>query len=943
MKKSLSFILSFVMIISTLFSVPLYAFADGETEGTCGDNATWEYNVSTKTLTISGTGAISDFGWDSPAPWNTFKDEIKTVNISQGITSTGTLSFRQLSVLVNVSLPNSLETIGRYSFSECSSLESLSIPNNVTYIRDYSFKECVALSSIIIPSSVKTIGDSAFKGCSVLTEVTLSSGLKKMKNAFVDCVALTNVFIPDTVTSIDGSFAGCINLSRIDVDGNNGVYSSIDGILYNKDKTEILLYPKNSEIVDYVVPDTITAINSYAFADYSKIKSIIIPNSVTSIGKFAFRDCVNLISVTLPNGIDCIEEYTFDGCKKLKSIEIPDSVTNIGDCAFMGCEELSNILLPNGLKTIGGSAFRQCRSLTQITIPASVESLGGAVFIFCDNLSRINVDENNSVYSSIDGILYNKEKTELILFPVKSDVTDIELPDTITNLPSEVFRGNTVIKRVKLPKGITTITDLMFDGCTSLSSVMIPDSITSIGMSAFSGCTSLSRITIPNSVTSFGYQAFEDCNKLVLIEYTGTKEQWNSYPEEFLNTYVIKNAVISCTDGFIYDESLYYVDNNAIYTADKSKLIMLLKTNEEKEFDIPSGVKTITDGAFENSDVEVITCPETIENIEKGALKGQNVRLVNFSDEIKAIDPEAMNSETLAVVYENTITKKALEANNFENIVSIEMAKASDTTPKLMRAASGRIQTTTGTRYAYTANYIRPAVLIRHNGTVVSNNSNDNDSNFTKKYTNNKYAGKATIVIAGKNKYKGLGRNVHFHIYYNSSNYAITLSNTSYNYNGKVNKPSVTVKTPDGKKASGYTVKYDNSSAVGTHTVSVVFNNDLDGKSSGIPHNSGTVYSYYIVYPAKPVLKKPKKGKKSFTVRWRQAKDISCYQIQYSTNKNFSNANTVTVYNAKATSKKIGKLKGKKRYYVRIRTYKNISGRYYYSPWSNRKSVKTKK
>ena len=212
-----------------------------------------------------------------------------------------------------------------------------------------------------------------------------------------------------------------------------------------------ILYDGTAEITDYHGSDeTLT------------IPSVIDDHTVTSIGEFAFRGCTSLTSVTIPN-----------------------SVTSIGDRAFKGCTSLTSITIPNSVTYIGSGAFNNCTSLTSVTIPNSVTSIGWRAFHYCTSLTKINIDSESNCYSSENGVLFNKDKTELIQYPIGKIETEYLIPNSVTS-----------------------IGDIAFRGCTSLTSVTIPNSVTSIGSTAFANCTSLTSITIPNSIISIGQQAF---------------------------------------------------------------------------------------------------------------------------------------------------------------------------------------------------------------------------------------------------------------------------------------------------------------------------------------------------------------------------------------------------------------------------------------------------
>ena len=230
---------------------------------------------------------------------------------------------------------------------------------------------------------------------------------------------------------------------------------------------------------------------NYGWRDFREdIKNVNIDTGITTISNGAFDSCVNIVSVKIPNSVKLIDSGAFAECYSLTNVTIPNSVEEISNGAFWDCVSLENIEIPNGVKTIGDSAFGACQGLKSVKIPSSVDEIGANSFSFCTSLVEVHVDEGNPSYCSEDDVLFNKEKSCLICYPIgKSDA------------------------RYVVPDGVTEIADCAFADSSNLIEIQIPKSVTYIDFSAFADCDRLSDVYYEGNETEWSAIIIDDNNE----------------------------------------------------------------------------------------------------------------------------------------------------------------------------------------------------------------------------------------------------------------------------------------------------------------------------------------------------------------------------------------------------------------------------------------------
>lgn len=368
-----------------------------------------------------------------------------------------------------------------------------------------------------------------------------------------------------------------------------------ENLTWALENDETLIISGTGAMTDY---DSAEAVPWYS--EYESIKTVIIEDTVSSIGNFAFASSA------------------------ISSVTIGSGVTKIGKSAFRGCEFLTEISIPEGVSEIGEFAFSYTR-LINITIPSSVSVIKDQAFSYCSSLTDITVDSANASYCDVEGVLFNKNQTTLIQFPVGKAKSSYTVPETVTTIGNSAFEFCSGLASIVLPSNLTKIGNRAFYSCSTLDSISIPNSVTTIGDSAFQNCTFLKSIVIPDSVTSLGEFAFSSCRLLerAVVGKNVTEIKKNTFANcSALTSVSLPDGITTFSEkAFYYCRALESIDLPAelvtigvyaFYFCDSLKSVIIPENVEQvskesfnycfalETISFPAGITTVKERAFGN-------------------------------------------------------------------------------------------------------------------------------------------------------------------------------------------------------------------------------------------------------------------------------------------------------------------------------------------------------
>lgn len=653
--------------ITAFLAIPAWAAGEEVTSGSCGDALIWTLDPGAGTLTISGSGEMTNWGLDDNPPWYDNRGTVRSVIVGDGVTS-----------------------IGSRAFYGCGSLTSVSLPDSVTEVGERAFGSCVRLQQITLPDSVTVLGIGAFQGCRALTEVGLPQRLETVPvSLFEGCSSLPTVELPDSVTEIGQSaFKNCHTLKSIRLSQNLRTIGE-DAFIFCYD------------LASLEVPEGVTSIGRSAFSYCEALASVELPGSITTMGEEIFYQS-ELLETAGPVGSGCdiqfgwtdkIPAHAFESCYSLRAVELPQGLQEIGEEAFLWCP-LTELVIPEGVTTIGSHAFYNCK-LTSLVLPGTLGEPERDTFSGTFSTA-------GPVGGDYDIQMGWNETIPASAFNDFRKVTQVVVPEGVTTIGEGAFRWCGELTDLQLPQSLTTIGGSAFRECSSLKEVVIPENVTTIGDNAFYECESLTSVTMPaevyheqNGQMVPGCSSFSGCTGVTEVRLTGH----GTIPEYTYGTPVYKEATavrVEIADGItaIGDGAFYWCKGlTAVIIPDSVTSIgsrAFYGCTALAEAELPARLSHIGSRAFEScsSLTGTLTLPATVRTIGDGAFQ--------FCD---GLTGELVIPDGVSVIGDNTFREcTGLEAIVLPDSVTTigQWAFTDDTSVKRLELGMGLEQVESG-------------------------------------------------------------------------------------------------------------------------------------------------------------------------------------------------------------------------------------------------------
>lgn len=591
-----------------------------------------------------------------------------------------------------------------------------------------------------------------------------------------------------------------------------------------------------------------------------------------------FEPYINDIEeIYMQSGIGNVGDNAFRGITFLRSVTISDTASSIGKNAFYGDNLLEEITIPDSVAEIKEKAFGYCSNATKLSIGKSLNSITPDVFYECRKIETIGVDEENETFSVLDNILYNKDKTRVVLCPMAYS-KKVTLPDSVEVIGERAFEGCNYIPEIELNEGLKRMEYECLGFCYGLKSITLPQSLEKIDSRAFY-FDYVNNITIPANVNSIGFMAFAGINDLTLT-FEGSVPEFvpndeGEYRIVALNSVV--DIMYGCTVEGWTEEAFEKFENNTI------------RLHAHHDFTEESVAPTCTETGIEPSYV-CSDCGNRYAD-EEGLQLIEDYEAWK-QDEANIIPANGHDYGSWQMAKCPTCVKEGKICRICEVCTDVEYRNASVLPHEISKVLS-----------------LQPTFAAA--GNIEYYKCSECGKCFSDEEGNNEIEKSETVIP--------------------KLVYSFKLSTSTYTYSGKAKKPSVTVKDENGNviDSENYTLTYKNNIKAGKASVKVDFINGYEGSKS----------LTFKINPKKAVVSSLTPGTKKLTVKAKtkvSSTGGTVYQIGYRA----SGSSTWKYTTTTSSSKTIKSLKKDKRYKVKIRAYKTVDGKKYYGSWSAVKTSK---
>ena len=549
-------------------------------EAAANTPALTEVAVPSKAASL-GEGAFADSG-------------ITRLSLPDSLTSIPARLVKNSSLLTEAVVGNAVTEIGEAAFSAAHSLKGLSVrqadgstapgfPSSLVTIGQEAFN-ATGLGSVDLPASVRTIGDAAFNAIERLSHVGLNEGLVSIGSSAFRTTGITEIVIPDSVTTVGSSafsecsaltgahigrgveagqlsdaFTSSRQLSGFTVAPDNASYEAVDGVLYSKDHTSLVVYPAGKGSgTTYTVLDGTTRIESGAF-NSAPLKGVVLPSSLRSIGDWAFSGSY-LESLVLPKAFETFGECAFSGMPSLARVDLGGTRT-IGEQAFLASHALQEVdfradlgrlttigayafaetglvsaVLPDSVTSLGEGAFTHSTELKEVHLGSGLTEVGARVFTGTTALASLSVDPSNPVLSLDGSVLYQQgnDGSHLVYAALAAPLPAYSVRPGTAQIDEAAFKGHLTLREVVVPEGVKAIGAQAFAGIHELTDIALPDSLEEVS-DAFAG-TQVETIEFGARIRTIEEAAFDGGLPVRMI-VRGGKDGTFAAPEEWAPNY----------------------------------------------------------------------------------------------------------------------------------------------------------------------------------------------------------------------------------------------------------------------------------------------------------------------------------------------------------------------------------------------------------------------